>query len=144
MLFRSDNSAIEQQISDLEDEVYDLEAELRTIEDSDSDEYNQLQELIDSKNEQIEKLEDSKMTEPTEEMIEDKVRELVDDALRDPYDYLKNMGFDSRSIFDFVDKEKMADDLSSSEGLGSMNNYNSDYDTFEFNDKDYVVMQTNG
>ena len=139
-----DNSAIEQQISDLEDEVYDLEAELRTIEDSDSDEYNQLQELIDSKNEQIEKLEDSKMTEPTEEMIEDKVRELVDDALRDPYDYLKNMGFDSRSIFDFVDKEKMADDLSSSEGLGSMNPYNNDYDTFEFNGEEYVIMQTNG
>ena len=56
----------------------------------------------------------------------------------------KNMGYDSRSIFDFVDKEKMADDLSSSEGLGSMNPYNNDYDNFWFNDKEYVIMQTNG
>jgi hypothetical protein len=38
----------------------------------------------------------------------------------------------------------MADELSRSEGLGAMNPYNSEYDTFEFNDKEYVVMQTNG
>jgi hypothetical protein len=139
-----DNSEIENQISNLEDEVYDLETELKLIEDSDSDEYEQLQELIDSKNEEIEKLEDSKMTEPTEEMIEQKVEELVKDAVYDPYDYLKNMGFDSKSIFDFVDTEDLAKQLATDEGMGSMNSYNSDYNVFEFNEKEYVVMQTNG
>ena len=60
-------------------------------------------------------------------------------------EYLKNMGYDSRSIFDFVDKEKMADDLLHDEGyFGSMNPYNNDYDIFEFNGEEYVVMQTNG
>ena len=139
-----DNSEIENQISNLEDEVYDLETELKLIEDSDSDEYEQLQELIDSKNEEIEKLEDSKMTEPTEEMIEQKVEELVKDAVYDPYDYLKNMGFDSKSIFDFVDTEDLAKQLATDEGMGSMNSYNSDYSTFNFNGEEYVVMQTNG
>ena len=106
---------------------------------------SELQELIDSKNEQIDNLEDSKMTEPTEEMIEEKVQEFVDDAVSDPYDYLRNhLGLDSRSMFNYVDKESMAEELSSSEGLGSMNPYNNDYDTFEFNGEEYVVMQTNG
>jgi hypothetical protein len=137
-----DNSDIEDQISELEDEVSDMEEQLREIEDSDSDEYNQLQELIDEKNEQIEKLEESKITEPTEEMIEEKVSELVEDATDNPLSWLENLGY--TDLKDFVDYDSLAEDLRDSDGIGGMNGYNGDYDTTEFNGKTYVVMQTNG
>jgi len=139
-----DNSDIEDQISDLEDEVSEMEEQLREIEDSDSDEYNELQELIDEKNEQIEKLEESKITEPTEDMIEEKVKELVEEATDYPLDWLKNLGYSDRDLKDYVDYDALAESVRDSDGIGGMNGYNGDYDTTEFDGETYVIMQTNG
>lgn len=139
-----DNSEIEDQISKLEDEVSDMEEQLRDIEDSDSDEYNELQELIDEKNEQIEKLENSKITEPTEEMIEEKVKELVDEATANPLNWLKDLGYSDTDLKHYVDYDSLAESVRDSDGIGGMNGYNGDYDTIEFNGETYVVMQTNG
>jgi len=139
-----DNSDIEDQISNLEDEVSEMEEQLRDIEDSDSDEYSELQELIDEKNEQIEKLEESKITEPTEEMIEEKIKDLVDDATQNPLNWLEDLGYSNTDLKDWVDYDSLAEGLRDSDGIGGMNGYNSDYDTTDFNGETYVVMQTNG
>jgi chromosome segregation ATPase len=143
-----DNSDIEDQISDLESEVYDLETELRTIEDSDSDEYNQLQELIDEKNEQIEKLEESKITEPTEDMIEEKVKELVEEATDYPLDWLKNLGYSDRDLKDYVDMNGVAKDIVDQDGLGVLSGYNGNYDDVYITGPDgtrhnFVIVRTN-
>lgn len=139
-----DNSDIEDRISELEDEVNEMESQLLDIEDSDSEEYNNLQNEIDEKNKQIEELEDRKITEPTDEMIEEKVDELVDDGMRDPLGWLKDLGYDKNSLKHYVDMDKVAEDIMRSDGIGGMNSYDSDYDTTEFNGETYVVMQTNG
>jgi vacuolar-type H+-ATPase subunit I/STV1 len=134
----------ESQISNLEDEVSEMEEQLRDIEDSDSDEYSELQELIDEKNEQIEKLEESKITEPTEEMIEEKINDLVDDAKQNPLNWLEDLGYSNTDLKDWVDYDSLAEGLRDSDGIGGMNGFNSDYDTTDFNGETYVVMQTNG
>jgi len=77
-------------------------------------------------------------------MIEEKVRELVEDATDNPLDWLINLGYSDTDLKDFVDYDSLAEDLRDSDGIGGMNGYNGDYDTTEFNGKTYVVMQTNG
>ena len=139
-----DNSDIEDRISELEDEVNEMESQLLDIEDSDSEEYDNLQNEIDEKNKQIEELEDSKITEPTDEMIDEKVNEIVDEEMRDPLAWLKGLGYGKETLKRYVDMGKVAEDIMRSDGIGGMNSYDSDYDTTEFNDETYVVMQTNG
>ena len=79
-------------------------------------------------------------TEPTEEMIENKVAELVRDVRRDPLDYLKNYGL---PIKEYIDGDALAQGLVDSDGWGIMNSYDGKYDSEEVNGVTYYIMRTN-
>jgi predicted RNase H-like nuclease (RuvC/YqgF family) len=106
-------SQLEEQQSNLEDEIEDP--------DEYSKKYDEIQELIDNAQEELDGIEPD--TEPTEEMIEDKVESLVDSE--DPIDYLTNMGSDLK---DYVDIDEIAEDMADEDGIGILSNYNGQYD----------------
>ena len=137
---------LETYISDMEDRKSELEDEQSELEgDSDSDEYIELQEKIDEIEENIETAQEEldsiePDTEPTDEMIEDKIDEFVNDRMSDPIGFIREFDLD---INDFVDKDELAKGLIDSDGYGVMNSYNGDYDTIDFNGETYYIMRVN-
>jgi HPt (histidine-containing phosphotransfer) domain-containing protein len=131
----------EQRIEQLESQIEDLEQQQFEL-DSDDDNYYEyeedIQNQIDALQEELDSIEVD--TEPTEDMIENKVAELVRDVRRDPLDYLKNYGLD---IKEYIDEDELAHGLVDSDGWGIMNSYDGQYDTEEVNGVTYYIMRTN-
>jgi predicted nuclease with TOPRIM domain len=129
---------MEQLKSDTEDEQSDLE-------DSDSDEYYELDEKIkeiesniETAQEELDEIEPDK--EPTQDMIDRKVDDFLDDVKNDYAAKLDEFGMD---ISDYVDKDALAQAYVDSDGIGIMNGYDNTYETTYVNDETYVVMRTN-
>jgi vacuolar-type H+-ATPase subunit I/STV1 len=131
----------EQRIEQLESQIEDLEQQKLEL-DSDDENYYDYEEDLDNQIEALQEELDSieVNTEPTEEMIENKVNELVRDVRRDPLDYLKNYGLD---IKEYIDEDELAQGLVNSDGWGIMNSYDGQYDTEEVNGVTYYIMRTN-
>ena len=126
----------EERKEQLESEIEEYEERLMNIEDSDSTEYEQTQDHIDSLQEELDNIEVD--TEPTEDMIDSKVEEYLYDVRRDPLDYLKNLGFD---VKDYVDIDSLAEGLVNSDGWGIMSSYDGNYDEINFDGTDYYIMR---
>jgi predicted nuclease with TOPRIM domain len=129
----------------MESMLSDLEEEQRNLEDSDSDEYNELDEKIqevqsniDTAQEELDSIEPD--TEPTEEMIDNKVDELLDDVKYDYLAKLEEFGIDAE---EYLDKDALAQAWVDADGLGIMSGYDGSYETTYVNDETYVVMRTN-
>ena len=131
----------EQRIEQLESQIEDLEQQKLEL-DSDDENYYDYEEDLDNQIEALQEELDSIEvdTEPTEDMIENKVAELVRDVRRDPLDYLKNYGLD---IKEYIDEDELAQGLVDSEGWGFMNSHDSSYDSEEVNGVTYYIMRTN-
>jgi len=131
----------EERIEQLESQIADLEQEQSEL-DTDREDYDELyedfQNHIDALQEELDGIEVD--TEPTEDMIETKVAELVRDVRRDPLDYLKNYGL---SIKEYIDEDALAQGLVDSDGWGVMNGYDGQYDSEEVNGITYYIMRVN-
>jgi hypothetical protein len=131
----------EERIEQLESQIEDLEIQQNEL-DTDREDYDELyedfQNHIDTLQEELDSIEVD--TEPTEEMIENKVYELVRDVRRDPLDYLKNYGL---SIKEYIDEDALAQGLVDSDGWGVMNGYDGQYDSEEVNGVTYYIMRVN-
>jgi predicted nucleic acid-binding Zn-ribbon protein len=125
---------LEAQIADLEQQQWDLDSEQEDYEEL----YDDFQINIDALQEELDGIEVE--TEPTDEMIDDKVQELVRDVKRDPLDYLKEYGL---PIKEYIDEDELAKGLVDSDGWGIMNSYDSSYDSEEVNGVTYYIMRTN-
>ena len=131
----------EARIEVLESQIEDLEQQKLEL-DSDDDNYYDYEEDLDNQIEALqEELDGIEVdTEPTEDMIENKVAELVRDVRRDPLDYLKNYGL---SIKEYIDEDALSQGLVDSDGWGIMNSYDGQYDSEEVNGVTYYIMRTN-
>ena len=125
---------LESQIEDLNQQRLELDSDDENYYDYDEDLENQIEVL----QEELDSIEVD--TEPTEEMIENKVYELVRDVRRDPLDYLKNYGLD---IKEYIDEDGLAQGLVDSDGWGVMNGYDGQYDSEEVNGVTYYIMRVN-
>jgi len=134
---------LEKYINEMKTLKDEVESQQSEIEDSDSEEYNQLQEKIDEIEENIEKAEDELTEtepdkEPTEDMINEKVEELVSDDMDDPLRVLKNWGY---NVKDYIDERELVRILIQDGDWGDMNGYNGDYTSVDINNKTYYVMR---
>jgi len=131
----------EERIEQLESQIEDLEQQKLEL-DSDDDNYYDYEEDLDNQIEALqEELDNIEVdTEPTEDMIDTKVAELVRDVRRDPLDYLKNLGLD---IKEYIDEDELAQGLVDSDGWGIMNSYDGQYDSEEVNGITYYIMRVN-
>jgi polyhydroxyalkanoate synthesis regulator phasin len=131
----------EERIEQLESQIEDLEQQKLEL-DSDDDNYYDYEEDLDNQIESLqEELDNIEVdTEPTEDMIDNKVAELVRDVKRDPLDYLRNYGLDFK---EYIDEDALAQGLVDSDGWGIMNGYDGQYDTEEVNGVTYYIMRVN-
>ena len=106
------------------------------MEDSEID-----QEKVDELNEELDELRDSDKTVP-ENLIEEKVEDLINDLVDDPVTVIENYGL---NIENYIDIRGFKEGLVETDGIGhTLNSYDGDYDTIEFNDEEYYILQTEG
>ena len=131
----------EQRIEQLESQIEDLEQQRLELDSEDDNYYDydeDLENQIEALQEELDSIEVD--TEPTEDMIENKVAELVRDVRRDPLNYLKEY---SLPIKEYIDEDELAQGLVDSDGWGVMNGYDGQYDSEEVNGVTYYIMRTN-
>lgn len=131
----------EERIEQLESQIEDLEIERNEL-DTDREDYDELyydfENQIEALQEELDSIEVE--TEPTEEMIENKVYELVRDVRRDPLSYLKDYGL---PIKEYIDEDALAQGLVDSDGWGVMNGYDGNYDSINVAGETYYIMRIN-
>jgi TolA-binding protein len=125
---------LESQIEDLNQQRLELDSDDENYYDYDEDLENQIEVL----QEELDSIEVD--TEPTEDMIDNKVAELVRSVRRDPLDYLKDYGY---NITEYIDEDALAQGLVDSDGWGVMNGYDGQYDSEDVNGITYYIMRTN-
>lgn len=135
---------LENYINEQEDLKYELEEKQRNLEDSDSEEYELIQKQLDVIEENIEKAQDEfdsiePDTEPTEEMIEEKLDELVEDAKKNPIRWCNSYDID---MAQFVSIKGLAEYVVDSDGLGVLSGYDGGYDIQRINDTTFVIIRT--
>lgn len=131
----------EKRIEEIESEIQDYEQQQLDLDPDDEnydDYYEDFQNLIDELQEELDNIEVD--TEPTEDMIADKVAELVRDVERDPLNYIKNYGGD---IKNYIDEDALAQGLVDTDGWGVMNSYDGNYYREVINGVNYYIMRTN-
>ena len=132
----------EKRIEQIEAEIDDYEREQNDL-DPDQEDYD---ELYDDFQILIDELESEKddivpdTSSPTDEMVEAKVEEYLEDVENNPLPYIKNYGYD---IKNFIDEDELAEGLVDSDGYGIMNSYDGNYDTIDINGETYYIMRIN-
>ena len=140
---------LESYIEELETYINDLEEQQTSMDfDTDNeDEYNREQEELQSKideatenrdkaQEELDEIEPD--TEPTQEMVDNVVEDKVNEVLRDPMSFIREIGLD---IKNFINEKDLAEALVESDGWGVMNGYDGNYDSESVNNETYYVMR---
>jgi len=142
---------LERYISELEDYISELEEKQKNLDDEIdepeeySKEYDKIQELIDdaeSKKDdaQTEFDEIEPDNEPTQNMISDKVDEMVYDIRRDPLSFLKDHGF---TINDYVDMDGVIEEMVQNTDYDDLSRYDGRYDEIKVGGEYYLVFREN-
>lgn len=136
---------LENYIEEMEQLKSDTEDEQSDLEDSDSEEYENLEfnikeieSNIETAQNELDEIEPDKI--PTEDMIERKVDDMLDDV---KYDYSAKLDEFGLDVENFIDKDALAQAFVDSDGIGIMNGYNNTYETVYVNNETYVVMRIN-
>ena len=116
--------------------------ERNRIEKKPQEEYDQIKEKIESLEETIQDIIDDPQGGYDESAIENEINNSVSEWENDIKGFIKNYGYDKDFIMDFVDVDKIAETVISSDGVGSiLNSYDGDYDAFNINGTEYYVMR---
>lgn len=129
----------EKRISEIESEIEDYERQQQEL-DTEAEDYD---ELYDDFQNLIDDLESEKdditPDEVTQDMVDNKVDELIRLVKRDPVSYIRDFGLELQN---FVDKDELAKGLVDDDGWGIMNSYDGTYDSVSGEDGVlYYVMR---
>lgn len=118
----------------LENEKSEYEERLEEYEEG-SEEYERIQEHIDDLDSQISDIEPD--NEPTQQMIDDKVDDMLYDVKRNIISHMEDLGLD---ITRYLDKDDLLNTLKSDESFGVLNGGDGSYDEINILGETYVVM----
>jgi hypothetical protein len=137
----------EEQIQILKDRIIKIKQTIQNFEermDGENDEWiedkiEELQEKIEEYTSEIEEIEEDPDGEYPEEMIDDKVQELVDDVKRDPESFLSEFGLDWNN---YVNKDDFIQGVIDADGYGhTINSYDGSADEIYVKDQLFYVMR---
>ena len=78
--------------------------------------------------------------EPSQDMVDDKLEDIVNGYMRDPIDFIKEHNL---NLKDFVDEDELAQGLVDEDGWGVMNGNDGTYDEVDFDGETYYIMKVN-
>lgn len=145
-------ATLQHYIDELETYISDLEEQQTSMEfDTDNeDEYNRQQEELQLKIDDAEEKRDETQDkidgiepEIDEDMIESEIESRLDDIRRDPLSFLKEHGYDMKTIKNYIDMDSLKKELRDDSDYGSINSYDGEYDEIDIAGDSYIVMRTN-
>jgi hypothetical protein len=108
------------------------------------EEIEEIEDEIRGSEELIEDIKENPEGDYSEDEIEDRIQSQVDDTANYFVGFLKDMGYDSKFILDFVDIDGVCEDIISYDGYGNiLNGYDGQDDEYKVNGKWYHVMRHN-
>jgi hypothetical protein len=129
---------IDKQISELEKRQNNLENEIEEPSDF-SDAYDEIQNQIDDLESEKDEIQ-PEIGSPTEDMIDNKVAELVAGVKRYPESFLEDLGLDKRN---FIDERSLIEDLIDTDGYSLISPYDGSYDSVTVKDESFIIIRTN-
>lgn len=130
----------EKRIEDIETEIENYQSEQENL-DSEDENYQELyddfQSLIDELTDEKESIIPDTDT-PTEDMIDDKLRDMLDDVVYNPLFYINEFGL---NLQNFINESDLVDAIVRDEGYGQLNNYDGSYDTQSFDGETFYIMR---
>lgn len=145
-------AVLQQYIDELETYISDLEEQQTSMEfDTDNeDEYNRQQQELQSKIDDAEEKKDETQDkideiepEIDEDMIESEIDYRLDEIRRDPLSFLKDHGYDMKTIKNYIDMNSLKETLRNDGSYGDLNSYDGEYDEIDIAGDSYIVMRTN-
>jgi hypothetical protein len=98
----------------------------------------ELEDLIVEYEDEIQEIEDSPEGDFPQDMIDEKVEELVKDVKYDPESFMSEFGLDWE---DYIDKDEFIQGVIDTDGYGIVNSYDGNYDEIRVNDTLFYVMR---
>ncbi len=113
-------------------------------EDLTEEEYDEIEAEIIDIEELIQDIKENPEGDFNEDLIEDAIQAQVDDSASDFPSFLKDMGYDSKFMLQFVDIDGVCEDVIRHDGYGNiLNGYDGNEDEYKVNDTWYYVMRYN-
>jgi hypothetical protein len=113
--------------------------------DEDSEEYDNIEEKIDSLrdsitelDEEIVEIEENPEGDFPEDLINDKIDDLVDEVRKNPQYYMDEYGLNAE---DFVDKDEFIQAVIDADGYGQLSPYDGSYEIFRVMGEQYYVFR---
>jgi hypothetical protein len=129
----------EELISNLDDLLNDEDSNVD--EDEIKEKISELEDIISEANDEISDIEESPDGDFPEDLINDKVDELVEREMRDPLEYLTEHGF---NLENYVNVDGVIDDIIEADGYGhTLNFYDGNADEVTIQNETYYVMRIN-
>lgn len=128
---------IDAKIAELEEKQNNLENEIEEPHDY-RVAYEEVQEEIDTLEDEKNQIE-PEVGEPTEDMIEDKLDDMLNSVRRDPVGSLRDLGIDD--ISNFINQKDFIDGVVEADGIGIINSYDGNYDSVYVNGEQFYVMR---
>jgi hypothetical protein len=129
----------EELISNLDDLLNDEDSNVD--EDEIKEKISELEDIISEANDEISDIEESPDGDFPEDLINDKVDELVEREMRDPLEYLTEHGY---SLENYVNVDGVIDDIIEADGYGhTLNFYDGNADEVTIQNETYYVMRIN-
>lgn len=125
----------EERIEYLEEKISEYQEQIEKHE-YDSDEYGEIEEIINELQEELDSIEP--LDTPTDEMVEEKVNEILSDIRLDPISHLKDYELDLKN---FIDTDALAQGMVDDDGYGILSSYDSSYDTQDVNGETYYIFR---
>ncbi len=133
-------SVLEYRISKAEKEIENLEEIKNDDNEEEIDEkISELQDIITEMEDEIESIKDDPQGDFPDDLVKEKIEELVDDARSDPEGFLNEHGFDWS---DFIDKDEFIQGVIDADGYGhTLNGYDGNADEIKVEGNWYYVMR---
>jgi hypothetical protein len=132
----------ESRIEEIDNEIAELEQEQQNFEVDEPEDVSRLWDEIQEKIDALESEKDDiepEVGEPTEDMIEEKLDDMLDSVRRDPVAYLKDLGIDDLS--NFINRNDFIDGVVEADGIEIINSYDGSYETVYVNGEQFYVMR---
>jgi hypothetical protein len=132
----------ESRIEEIDNEIAELEQEQQNFEVDEPEDVSRLWDEIQEKIDALESEKDDiepEVGEPTEDMIEEKLDDMLDSVRRDPVANLKDLGIDDLSSF--INRNDFIDGVVEADGIEIINSYDGSYETVYVNGEQFYVMR---
>jgi hypothetical protein len=122
------------QLREVLDELDDSDPKYESIEEK----IESIDEMIEELKDEITDIEDDPQGDFPQDVIDEKLQELLSDVKRDPESYMENYGLNAEY---FIDKNSFVQSVIDADGYGMLSSYDGAYEVVKVRGTDYYVMR---